>query len=57
MDPIYLDHNATSPLRPAVLDAMLGFQVDELASGRSREHCLLSTSTSRNRAELYRLSR
>ena len=37
---IYLDHNATTPLDPRVLDAMLPFLTDRFGNAASRHHAL-----------------
>ena len=37
---IYLDHNATTPLAPRVLDAMLPFLTDRFGNAASRHHAL-----------------
>ena len=37
---IYLDHNATTPLCPRVLDAMLPFLTDRFGNAASRHHAL-----------------
>ncbi len=38
MRPIYLDHNATTPLDPTVLDQMLPFLREEFGNAASRNH-------------------
>ena len=40
MPMIYLDHNATTPLDPRVLDAMLPFFIDRFGNAASRHHAL-----------------
>ena len=40
MPMIYLDHNATTPLDPRVLDAMLPFFTDRFGNAASRHHAL-----------------
>ena len=37
---IYLDHNATTPLDPRVLDAMMPFLTDQFGNAASRHHTL-----------------
>ena len=37
-DPIYLDHHATTPLDPRVLEAMLPWLRDEFGNAASRTH-------------------
>lgn len=37
---IYLDHNATTPLDPRVLDAMMPFLTDRFGNAASRHHAL-----------------
>ena len=37
---IYLDHNATTPLDPRVLDAMMPFLTDRFGNAASRHHSL-----------------
>ncbi|HBI41577.1 MAG TPA: hypothetical protein DDY78_01810, partial [Planctomycetales bacterium] len=39
MDLIYLDNNATTPLLPAVWDAMRPFALAERSPGRAAFHC------------------
>ena len=37
---IYLDHNATTPLDPRVLEAMMAFLTDRFGNAASRHHAL-----------------
>ena len=52
---IYLDHNATTPLAPPVLDAMMPFLTDRFGNAASRHHALgcdsaTAVETARGRA-------
>lgn len=52
---IYLDHNATTPLDPRVLDAMMPFLTDRFGNAASRHHALgcdaaTAVETARGRA-------
>ncbi len=38
MDPVYLDHAATAPLRPGVLDAMMPYLTSSFGNASSRHH-------------------
>ena len=53
--PVYLDHNATTPLDPAVLDAMLPYLMDSFGNAASVDHLHgneASVAVERARAQL-----
>ena len=52
---IYLDHNATTPIDPRVLDAMMPFLTDQFGNAASRHHtlgCDAAKAVERARAEV-----
>ena len=52
---IYLDHNATTPLDPRVLDAMMPFLTDRFGNAASRHHslgCDAATATETARGQV-----
>ncbi len=58
MRPIYLDHNATTPLDPRVLEAMLPYFRDEFGNAASRNHAYGRTARAaveRARGQVARL--